>query len=189
MPSPKRQRPASAPGEGLLSILEQRFRAHPARHPDIAWATVSERLSAHPGSLSALEHMEQSGGEPDVISRDSATGQLLFVDCSPETPAGRVSLCYDDEGLMARKEHRPAGSAVGWAAEFGIELLTEADYTALQALGEFDLRTSSWLLTPPEIRQRGGALFGDRRYGRVFVYHNGAQSYFASRGFRGRLRV
>jgi hypothetical protein len=189
MPSPKRQRSTPPPAEDLLAVLEQRFLAHPERHADLAWTTVRDRLSAHPGSLTALEHMERTGGEPDVMGRDAATGQILFVDCSPETPAGRLNLCYDREALEARKEHRPAGSAVGTAAEFGIELLTEADYAALQALGEFDLRTSSWLRTPPDIRQRGGALFGDRRYGRVFVYHNGAQSYFSSRGFRGLLRV
>jgi hypothetical protein len=133
--------------------------------------------------------MESSGGEPDVIGRDAATGELLLCDCAPETPSGRRSLCYDDEALHARKENKPAGSAIGMARSLGVELLTEAQYRALQQLGEFDLKTSSWIATPDDVRDLGGALFCDRRYGRVFVYHNGAQSYYAARGFRGLVRA
>lgn len=173
----------------LLHTLQRRFEAHEARHAGLRWSQVLARLDARPEALAALQAMEHSGGEPDVLGGDEATGQLLFCDCAPESPAGRRSLCYDAAALQARRENRPAGSAVEAAAAMGIELLTEAQYRALQQLGEFDLKTSSWIATPPDIRARGGALFCDRRYGTVFVYHNGVQSYYASRGFRGALRV
>ncbi|MBI5271574.1 MAG: DUF4256 domain-containing protein [Burkholderiales bacterium] len=173
----------------LLQTLAERFQRHPERHAGIEWADVAARLDARSAALRALQAMEDSGGEPDVIGRDEATGELLFCDCAAETPSGRRSLCFDDAALHARKENKPAGSAMGMAATLGIELLDEAQYRALQALGEFDLKTSSWLATPDEVRALGGALFGDRRYGRVFTYHNGVQSYYAARGFRGRLRA
>jgi hypothetical protein len=173
----------------LLQTLKSRFERHRHRHEGIAWADVQARLARSPGALRSLSAMEATGGEPDVIGHDGATGRVAFCDCSAESPAGRRSLCYDREALDARKEHRPAGSAVEAAAAMGVELLTQAQYRALQALGEFDLKTSSWIATPPEVRALGGALFGDRRYGRVFVYHNGAASYYAARGFRGWLPV
>jgi hypothetical protein len=173
----------------LRRTLEARFAAHASRHPGIAWADVRARLDAHPAALRVLGEMEASGGEPDVIGRDADTGQYLFCDCAAESPLGRRSLCYDGEALAARKEHKPASSAVAMAEAMGVELLDEAQYHALQALGAFDTKTSSWLRTPPKLRARGGALFGDRRYDRVFIYHNGASSYYAARGFRGLLRV
>lgn len=173
----------------LLQTLKFRFERHRHRHEGIAWADVQARLARSPGALRSLSAMEATGGEPDVIGHDGATGRVAFCDCSAESPAGRRSLCYDREALDARKEHRPAGSAVEAAAAMGVELLTQAQYRALQALGEFDLKTSSWIATPPEVRALGGALFGDRRYGRVFVYHNGTASYYAARGFRGWLPV
>jgi hypothetical protein len=173
----------------LLLVLKDRFVKHMHLHADITWETVLARLDATPAALQALAAMESSGGEPDVIGRDEATGALLFCDCAPETPSGRRSLCYDDEALHARKESKPAGSAIGMARSLGVELLTEAQYRALQQLGEFDLKTSSWIATPDDVRDLGGALFCDRRYGRVFVYHNGAQSYYAARGFRGLVRA
>jgi len=175
--------------DALLQTLETRFTRHSERHPGLAWAQVLDRLAGNTAALTALHGMESTGGEPDVIGRDDTSGQLLFCDCAAESPADRRSLCYDGEALNARKENRPQGSAAELAAEMGIELLSEEQYRALQAVGEFDLKTSSWLATPPEVRALGGALFGDRRYGRVFVYHNGAQSYYAARGFRGVLRV
>jgi hypothetical protein len=173
----------------LLATLEARYGQHRARHPDIPWTEVRARLESHPEKLFSLAQMEASGGEPDLVARDRKTGELTFADCSPETPKGRVSLCYDREGLESRKEHKPRTSALDLAAAMGVELLDEHGYQALQALGEFDLKTSSWLQTPPEVRELGGALFGDRRYGRVFIYHNGAQSYYAVRGFRALVRV
>ncbi len=173
----------------LLQALKGRFVKHMHRHADITWETVLARLDATPAALQALAGMESSGGEPDVIGRDAATGELLLCDCAPETPSGRRSLCYDDEALHARKENKPAGSAAGMARSLGVALLTEAQYRALQQLGEFDLKTSSWIATPDDVRDLGGALFCDRRYGRVFVYHNGAQSYYAARGFRGLVRA
>ena len=173
----------------LLATLQARFEAHPERHPGLAWADVAARLAAAPQALETLAAMEASGGEPDVIGREHDTGRVLFGDCSTESPAGRRSLCYDDEAWQARRENRPAGSAMATAADMQAALMTEAEYRQLQALGEFDLKTSSWLATPADVRGRGGALFGDRRYGRVFVYHNGAQSYYAARGFRCVLRV
>ncbi len=173
----------------LLATMEARFARHMHRHAGIAWPEVQARLEGQTAALKSLRAMEASGGEPDVIGRDGRNGALLFCDCAAESPAGRRSLCYDRAALDARKEARPAGSAAEAAAAMGIALLTEAQYRALQALGEFDLKTSSWIATPPEVRTLGGALFCDRRYGQVFVYHNGAQSYYAARGFRGLLRV
>jgi hypothetical protein len=175
--------------EQLLQTLKTRFDKHGKRHKGLAWDEVLARLEKHPKALESLRQMEASGGEPDVIGREKSSGVMLFCDCAPETPAGRRSLCYDREALDARKEHKPQGSAMELAAEMGIEMLDEAQYRQLQDLGDFDLKTSSWLATPPEVRALGGALFGDRRYGRVFTYHNGVQSYYASRGFRGLLRV
>ncbi|MCX8090814.1 MAG: DUF4256 domain-containing protein [Verrucomicrobiae bacterium] len=173
----------------LLATLKARFEKNPQRHPGLSWAEVLARLTAHPEKLRALAEMEHTGGEPDVVGRDARSGELIFVDCAPESPSGRRSVCYDRDGLESRKEHRPRTSALDMAAAMGIELLTEAEYLALQQLGEFDTRTSSWIATPPEVRRQGGALYGERRYGRVFIGHNGAQSYFAVRGFRGALRV
>ena len=175
--------------EDLLKTLQRRFDRHAARHPGLVWTEVQARLEQRPAALQALRRMEDSGGEPDVVGRDPASGQLGFCDCAPESPSGRRSLCYDRDALDARKENKPQGSAVEAAAAMGIELLTELQYRYLQTLGEFDSKTSSWVLTPPPVRTLGGALFCDRRYGQVFVYHNGAQSYYAARGFRGWLRV
>jgi hypothetical protein len=181
---------ASAPNYApLLRTLQSRFERHLSRHRDVPWDEVRVRLAAHPAALAALQAMEASGGEPDVTWRDAATGQLCWCDCSAESPAGRRSLCYDREALDARKENKPAGSATEQAAAMGIELLTEEQYRRLQQMGEFDLKTSSWIRTPDAVRALGGALFCDRRYGQVFVYHNGARSYYAARGFRGLLRV
>jgi hypothetical protein len=173
--------------DALLQVLQARFGQHTQRHEGIAWADVQARLAKHAGALQTLSKMEATGGEPDVIGQDGE--QLLFCDCSAESPTGRRSLCYDDAALHARKEAKPAGSAVGTGSAMGIELLTEDQYRHLQTLGEFDLKTSSWVLTPPAMRQLGGALFCDRRYGQVFTYHNGVQSYYAARGFRALLRV
>jgi Protein of unknown function (DUF4256) len=174
---------------GLLEQLRTRFEKNMHRHEGIAWAAVQARLEGSAASLASLRAMEETGGEPDVIDRDPATGRFTFCDCSAESPGGRRSLCYDREALDSRKENKPQGSALEMAATMGIELLTEAQYRALQMLGEFDAKTSSWVGTPPDVRSRGGALFCDRRYGRVFVYHNGAQSYYAARGFRGCIAV
>lgn len=172
----------------LLEILEARFEKNMQRHKGIRWADVRARIEDDPGALKSLREMEATGGEPDVIGRDEDK-RYLFCDCSPESPAGRRSVCYDRAALDSRKEHKPKDSATDMAAAMGIELLTEAQYQRLQELGEFDLKTSSWIDTPTELRKLGGALFCDRRYGRVFTYHNGAQSYYAARGFRGLLRV
>jgi len=173
----------------LLRTLKTRFENHPARHAGLARADVQARLEANTEKLRSLHAMERTGGEPDVIGRDERTGEYLFGDCSAESPQGRRSVCYDREGQDSRKEHAPAHNAVDLAAALGIELLTEEQYQALQHIGPFDTKTSSWLKTPAEVRRLGGALFGDFRYGRVFVSHNGAQSYYAARGVRGLLRV
>lgn len=173
----------------LIDTLRRRFESSMSRHPGIEWSTVKVRLELHARKLAVVHAMEETGGEPDVTGCDSRTGELIFCDCSEESPSGRRSLCYDQEGLDARKEHKPVTNAVDMAAVIGIELLTEVQYRELQKLGPFDRKTSSWLQTPDAIRQLGGALFGDFRYGQVFVYHNGAQSYYAVRGFRGLVRV
>ena len=173
----------------LLESLRTRFEVNMNRHKGLAWTKVLARIEENPAAVTTLDAMEGSGGEPDVIGQDRATNQVLFCDCSPESPTGRRSLCYDREALNARKENKPAGSVAETAADMGIELLTEEQYRALQALGEFDLKTSSWIATPADIRALGGALFCDRRYGKIFTYHNGVQSYYAARGFRGLLRV
>ncbi len=175
--------------KALMTVLEERFEDNPDRHAGIEWAEARSRLEADPGKLESLKRMEDSGGEPDVIGRDAATGEFIFCDCAPESPSGRRNLCYDRAALDSRKEHRPEGSAVETAMAMGIELLSEEQYRALQGLGPFDLKTSSWIRTPEKIRKLGGALFADRRYDAVFVYHNGAESYYGARGFRGALRV
>jgi hypothetical protein len=172
----------------LVATLKARFEKHTARHEGIAWPAVLARLEGDSLALETLSAMEATGGEPDVIEQERS-GRVTFCDCSAESPGGRRSLCYDREALDARKEAKPKGSAVETAAAMGIELLTEQEYRELQRLGEFDTKTSSWVLTPADVRSLGGALFCDRRYGKVFLYHNGAQSYYAARGFRGRLRV
>jgi hypothetical protein len=173
--------------DALLHTLRARFDQHEERHGRRRWADVEERLRAAETRLWSLHRMEETGGEPDVVG--SAGSELVFMDCAPESPKGRRSLCYDREALEARKEHKPQHSALGLAAEMGVEVLEEGEYRALQELGSFDQKTASWLRTPPEVRQRGGAIFGDLRYGRVFVYHNGAESYYAARGFRASLRI
>lgn len=173
----------------LLLALKARFEKNMHRHKGVAWDEVQARLESNPGALKSLAAMEATGGEPDVIGQDKKTGHFTFCDCSTESPTGRRSLCYDREALDSRKENKPQGSAVGMAAEIGIDLLTEEQYRELQKLGEFDIKTSSWVKTPSDIRALGGALFCDRRYGKVFVYHNGAQSYYAARGFRGSLSL
>ncbi len=175
--------------QDLLGVLKTRFENNMNRHQGYQWIDVQNRLEADHGKLCSLFEMEKTGGEPDVIGKDAKTGQFIFCDCAAESPAGRRSVCYDREGMESRKEHKPANNAMDMATAMGIELLTEEDYRELQQLGHFDAKTSSWLQTPEAIRGLGGALFGDYRYGRVFVYHNGAQSYYASRGFRGLLRV
>ena len=173
----------------LLSALKVRFEKNIGRHQGLDWAKVQARLEGSPEKLWSLAEMERTGGEPDVVGLDKKSGEYVFYDCSAESPKGRTSLCYDRAALDSRKEHKPKTSVVDLAAELGIELLTEAEYFALQQLGEFDTKTSSWLQTPAEIRKLGGAIYGDRRYGRVFVGHNGAQSYYSGRGFRGSFRV
>lgn len=173
----------------LLETLKDRFEKNGHRHQGIAWAEVQSRLEDDAAKLWSLHEMERTGGEPDVIGVDADTGEFLFADCSKESPAGRRSVCYDHAALEARKANKPANSAVNMAAEMGIELLTEEQYFTLQKLGPFDTKTSSWLKTPDDIRKLGGAIFGDWRFGRVFVYHNGADSYYGARGFRGLLRV
>ena len=173
----------------LLRLLEKRFEKHAERHPGISWSSVQARLEKRPETLQTLLVMEETGGEPDVIGFDKKSGEYIFCDCSPESPKGRRSVCYDLEALESRKEHKPKHSAVGMAREMGVELLTKEQYHVLQELGEFDTKTSSWAVTPDDIRERGGALFGDRRFGHVFIYHNGAESYYGARGFRGRVKV
>jgi len=175
--------------EELLGTLKVRFEKNKNRHKGLEWANILARLEANSEKLWSLHEMERTGGEPDVVGHDKKTDEYTFYDCSAESPKGRRSLCYDPEALDARKENKPEGSAVGMAAAMGIELLTEEEFRALQQLGNFDLKTSSWLKTPDAIRNLGGAIFGDRRYDNVFVYHNGAQSYYAARAFRGSLKV
>ncbi len=184
---PKELSPAQR--EELLGILKARFEKNPNRHQGMAWADVRARLEANPQKLWPLHEMERTGGEPDVVGHDQPTGEYLFYDCAAESPKGRRSVCYDREGWEARKEHKPENNAMDMAAAMGIELLTEVQYRELQKLGDFDTKTSSWVQTPADIRTRGGALFCDRRYGHVFVYHNGAESYYSARAFRGSLRV
>jgi hypothetical protein len=173
----------------LIGTLKSRFEKNRGRHKGLEWANVQARLEASAGKLWSLSEMERTGGEPDVIGQDRTTDEYIFFDCAPETPNGRRSVCYDRKGLESRKEFKPENSAVDMAASMGIELLTEEQYRELQNLGNFDTKTSSWIKTPPEVRKLGGALFADFRYGRVFVYHNSAPSYYGVRGFRGVLRV
>jgi len=173
----------------LLGTLKVRFDTHMNRHQRLEWGNVQGRLTASAEALRALDEMESTGGEPDVVGRDGKTGEYVFYDCSAESPKGRRSCCYDREALEARKEHKPKSSAMDMAASMGIRLLTEEEYRVLQSLGPCDTRTSSWIFTPPAIRRLGGALFADCRYGSVFVYHNGAESYYAARGFRGAVRI
>jgi hypothetical protein len=175
--------------EELLLALEVRFEKNMKRHKGIDWANVLKKVVANPEKIWSLHEMEKTAGEPDVVGQDKKTGEYIFYDCSTESPKDRRSLCYDREALDSRKEHKPKNSALDLADEMGIEMLTEEEYRELQKLGEFDLKTSSWVKTPPEIRKLGGAIFCDRRYDTVFMYHNGAESYYAARGFRGSLRV
>lgn len=175
--------------ETLLAVLQKRFETNQHRHEGLNWPVVKEKLESNAEKLWSINEMEQTGGEPDVVGEDEQTGAYLLFDCVPESPAGRRSLCLDPAALEARKENKPKHSAVGMAADMGIEILTEQQYRKLQTLGEFDKKTSSWIATPEEIRKLGGALFCDRRYNHVFTYHNGAESYYAARGFRGVLRV
>lgn len=173
----------------LLTELKARFESNMGRHKGLKWADVAARLEAHPEKLFTLSEMERTGGEPDVVEFDKKTGEFVFFDCSAESPKGRRSLCYDRSAWESRKEHKPEGNAVDAAAEMGVELLSEQQYRELQKLGEFDAKTSSWVATPPSVREFGGAAFCDRRYGTVWTYHNGAESYYAARGWRGSLRV
>ena len=173
----------------LIKTLKHRFEKNPGRHNGIDWSAVQARLKANPRSLEALHEMERTGGEPDVIGHDKKAGSFTFCDCSPESPKSRRSICYDRAALDSRKENKPSGNAIEMASALGIEMLTEAQYRTLQTLGEFDTKTSSWVKTPTNIRKLGGALFCDRRFGQVFVYHNGAESYYAGRGFRGLVSV
>jgi len=175
--------------EELLRALKDRFEKNMNHHTGLEWAKVQAKLEANPGKLWSLSEMESTGGEPDVVCHEIKTAEYVFYDCSTQIPKGRTSLCYDREALDSRKEHKPKNNAMDMAAAMGIELLTEEQYLELQKLGEFDTKTSSWVKTPAEMRKLGGALFGDRRFGRVFFYHNGAESYYSARGFRGSLRV
>jgi hypothetical protein len=179
----------AADRDELIKTLKDRFQKNMARHSGIDWSSIQARLEASPKKLETLQEMERTGGEPDVVGQDKKTGGFVFYDCSPESPSGRRSLCYDQEALDSRKQAKPGGSAVATASAMGVEILTEEQYRELQELGEFDRKTSSWVETPADIRKLGGAIFCDRRYGRVFVYHNGAESYYAARGFRGSLKV
>ncbi len=180
---------SSSQNEALINTLQVRFEKNKSRHKGMDWEKVRAKLKSSPSKLWSLNEMEQTGGEPDVVDFDKKSGEYVFYDCSAESPTGRRSLCYDHEALNSRKEFKPADSAVKMAATMGIDLLTEEQYRSLQQLGNFDLKTSSWIITPPKIRKLGGALFCDRRYNTVFVYHNGAESYYAARGFRGSLKV
>lgn len=185
----KAKKMTSERSDALLQTLEARFDKNKERHPGIEWAKVLARLEAHPEKLQSLEEMEATGGEPDVVGQDKKTGAYVFFDCSAESPKDRRSICYDREALDGRKENKPKNCALDMAAAMGVEILTEEEYRALQELGAFDTKTSSWIATPANIRGLGGALFCDRRYDTVFVYHNGAESYYAARGFRGSLKV
>ena len=187
--SSKKKELSAKERDALLGVLKARFEKNKKRHKDLEWAKVQAKLESNAEKLSALNEMEISGGEPDVVGHDKKTGEYIFYDCSAETPKNRRSVCFDREALDSRKEHKPADNAIDLAAAIGIELLSEEEYRDLQKLGEFDLKTSSWIQTPAAIRKLGGALFADRRYDHVFVYHNGASSYYAVRGFRGSLRV
>ncbi|QDU44283.1 hypothetical protein Mal52_27620 [Symmachiella dynata] len=190
MKTPAKKKKLSAKQrDALYEALQARFEGNATRHPGIKWVKVQDRLEAHPPKLWSLHEMESTGGEPDVVGHDKQTGEYIFYDCSAESPQGRRSVCYDREGQESRKQHQPKNNAIDMATAMGIEVLTEQQYQELQQLGEFDLKTSSWLQTPHEVRELGGAIFGDRRFGRVFVYHNGAQSYYAVRAFRGSLRI
>ena len=197
MPTQKAQKRAVETGQqlpseqrgALLNTLRARFEKNMNRHRGLQWPAVQARLEANPEKLWSLHEMERTGGEPDVVGHDKKNGEYVFYDCSAESPTGRRSVCYDREALEARKEHKPKNSATDMAAAMGIEILTEAQYRELQTLGEFDTKTSSWVKTPPDIRARGGAIFCDRRYDHVFTYHNGAESYYAARAFRGALKV
>ena len=173
----------------LLETLKARFEKNMARHQDLDWAKVEARLKANPAKLQSLNEMERTGGEPDVVAHDRKTGEYIFFDCSAESPKDRRSVCYDRAALQARKEHKPKNSAMDMAEAMGVDMLTEEEYRELQKLGAFDTKTSSWVKTPPEIRRLGGAIFCDRRYDHVFTYHNGADSYYAARGFRGSVKV
>lgn len=184
----KKQLPAEQQ-EVLLKILKTRFEKNISRHQALDWSKIQAKLEANPEKLWSLDEMEATGGEPDVVDYDAQTDEYIFFDCSAETPKGRRSLCYDAKALASRKEHKPANNALDMAEEIGIEILNEEQYRFLQTLGHFDSKTSSWIETPSDIRELGGALFADYRYGKVFVYHNGAESYYAVRGFRGALRV
>ena len=180
---------SSSQREQLLKTLKSRFEKNMHRHKGLEWAKIQSRLEANTEKLWSLNEMERTGGEPDVVGHDKKSGEFIFYDCSAESPKGRRSVCYDGEALESRKEHKPDNSAIDMAADMGIDLLTEDQYRDLQKIGEFDLKTSSWVQTPNEIRKLGGALFCDRRFGHVFLYHNGAESYYAARAFRGSLRV
>lgn len=175
--------------EEVLDVLKKRFDKHRNRHENLDWAAIEAKLEGNPEKLWSLNEMERTGGEPDVIGFDNETNEYIFIDCAPESPKGRRSTCYDLEALESRKNHKPEHNAIDMATDMGIELVTEAQYRSLQELGPFDLKTSSWVQTPSPIRELGGALFGDYRYGQVFIYHNGASSYYAARGFRGVLKV
>lgn len=188
MANTKKKLPASQVAE-LLDILQKRFEKNMQRHKGIEWTKVKARLEAHADKLWSLNEMEMTEGEPDVVGFDKKTGEYIFYDCSAESPKGRRSICYDPEALESRKEHKPKHSALGMADEMGIDILTEEQYLELQQLGKFDTKTSSWLFTPAPVRKLGGGVFGDWRYGRVFFYHNGVESYYGARGFRGALRV
>lgn len=179
----------AAAKKDLLQTLQDRFEQHMGRHKGLKWGDVLARLDADPSKLVVLHEMERTGGEPDVVDYDKKAASIIFCDCAAESPSGRRSLCYDGAALASRKANKPSGSAAEMAAAIGIDMLTEAQYRELQELGEFDTKTSSWILTPPTIRALGGAIFCDRRFGQVFLYHNGAESYYAGRGFRGRISV
>jgi hypothetical protein len=185
----KKQALSAEQQEELMGILRARFEKHLNRHEGLEWVNVKQKLEAAADKLWSLHEMERTGGEPDVVGYDEAAGEFVYMDCSAESPGGRRSICYDHGALNARKQNKPENSALGMAADMGIEILTEEQFRQLQKLGKFDAKTSSWLETPPEIRKLGGAIFGDFRYGQVFIYHNGADSYYGARGFRGSLRI